>query len=260
MSKFFTYLRTKTFRKNVIIAIVSIIVFLTVIFFSLGLYTRHGEGLPVPNLKGMDVEEAVALLEKQGFRYQIDSVYQVDKAPGLVIEQDPDPNTNVKIRRTIYLTIITRMAPSVKFPDLEGKTFLEARAVINNYGLKLGDTTYISDVARDVVLDITYNGKKMRAGQEIPKGSRVNLVLGDGMGASEVDIPNLFGLTLNEALFTLKGSSLTLGTVSYEGDVTDSLNAKVIKQLPAISDTLNKVSIGTSIDVILSNQPAPVEP
>lgn len=259
MSKFFTYLRTKTFRKNLIIAIVSLVAFLVILFFSLGIYTRHGDGLPVPNLKGMSVEEAIKALEEKGFRYQIDSVYQMDKEPGLVIEQDPDPNTNVKIKRTIYLTIITRQAPFVKFPEIEGKTFLEARAVLNNFGLKMGDTTYTSDVARDVVLDITLAGQPLKPGQEVPKGSRINLVLGDGLGASEVDIPNLMGLTLTETQFTLKGSSLTLGAVSYFGNVTDTLNAKVVKQLPAISDTLNKVSIGTRIDVVLSNDPPPVE-
>lgn len=259
MGKFFTYLRTKTFRKNLIIAVVSILAFLLVIFFSLGIYTRHGEGLPVPNLKGLNVEEAVRLLESQGLRYQIDSVYQVDKAPGTVIEQDPDPNTNVKIRRTIYLTIITRTAPFIKFPEIEGRTFLEARAILNNFSLKLGDTSYTSDVARDVVLEVTSGGKKIRTGDEIPKGSRINLVLADGMGASEVDIPNLLGLTLNEAIFSIKGSSLSLGSVTYLEPVTDSLNAKVIKQIPAISDSLNKVSIGTHIDVVLSNNPAPPE-
>jgi eukaryotic-like serine/threonine-protein kinase len=259
MGKFFTYLQTSTFRKNLIIAILSVLAFLLVIFFSLGIYTRHGQGLPVPNLKGMNVEEAIRLLEDQGLRYQVDSVYQVDKAPGTVIEQDPDPNTNVKVRRTIYLTIITRSAPFIKFPEIEGKTFLEARAILNNFGLKLGDTSYVSDVARDVVLEVNTGGKKIRPGDDLPKGSRINLVLADGLGASEVDIPNLISLTLNEALFALKGSSLSLGSVSYYGTVTDSSNAKVIKQMPALSDTLNKVSIGTRIDVVLSNQPAPPE-
>lgn len=259
MGKFFTYLRTKTFRKNLIIAIVSIVAFLLVIFFSLGIYTRHGEGLPVPDLKGLNVEEAISILEKQGLRYQIDSVYQADKAPGTVIEQDPDPHTNVKVKRTIYLTIITRSAPFIKFPEIEGRTFLEARSILNNFGLKLGDTTYTSDVARDVVLEVHAGGKRIRAGEELPKGSRINLVLADGMGASEVDIPNLISLTLNEALFALKGSSLSLGNVSYSGTITDSVNAKVIKQMPAISDSLSKVSIGSRIDVILSNDPAPPE-
>ncbi|HYK75954.1 MAG TPA: PASTA domain-containing protein [Daejeonella sp.] len=253
MSKFFTYLRTKTFRKNLLIALFSILAFLVVVFYSLSLYTRHGEGLPVPKLKGLLVDEAIQILESQGFRYQIDSVYLNDRKPGEVVEQDPDPNTHVKHNRTIYLTIITTQAPDVKFPEIAGKTFLEARAILNNYGLKLGDTTYTSDVARDVVLKTLFGGNPIASNQQIPKGSRIDLVLGDGMGASEVDLPNLVGLNLNEARLSLLGASLGLGNISYEGTISDSLNARIVRQYPTLSDTLNKVSIGTRIDIVLSN-------
>ncbi len=253
MSKFVEYLRTKTFRKNLLIAIGSILALLLIIFYSLSFYTHHGEGMPVPQLKGLTLERAVALLEEKGLRYQInDSVYLIDKEPGIIVEQDPDPNTNVKSNRTIYL-IITRDAPNIKFPDIAGKTFLEARSILNNYQLKVGDTSYVSDVARDVIISASFGGNTINRGQELPKGSRIDLVLGDGLGASEVDIPNLLGLELSEARMALLGSSLQLGQVSYEGAVLDSANAKVIRQFPAISDTLNKVSIGTQIDVVLSN-------
>ncbi len=253
MGKFFEYLKTKTFRKNLLIATVSIIAFLLVIFYSLGYYTHHGEGMPVPKLKGLSIGRAVELLEAQGLRYQInDSVYLIDKEPGIIVEQDPDPNTNVKANRTIYL-IITRDAPNIKFPDIAGKTFLEVRSILNNYQLKVGDTSYVSDVARDVVISTSFGGSSISKGQQIPKGSKVDLILGDGLGASEVDIPNLLGLLLNEARLSLIGSSLVLGEVTYEGTVVDTVGAKVIRQLPAISDTLNKVSIGTQIDVVLSN-------
>ncbi|MBC7743921.1 MAG: PASTA domain-containing protein [Flavobacterium sp.] len=254
MSKFFTYLGTRTFRKNLLIAFISVFALLLIIFYSLNFYTRHGEGLPVPKLKGLAVEDAIQLLESKGFRYQVDSVYLIDKDPGTVVEQDPDANTNVKINRTIYLTIITRLAPEIDFPDIDGKTFLEARSILNNYGLKLGDTSYISDVARDVVLGIHVKGRTLSTNQQVPKGSKIDLVLGDGMGASEVDIPNLLGLNLNEARLSLLGSSLQLGNVTYEGMVIDTVGARVIKQLPALSDTLSKVSIGSSVDVILSDQ------
>ncbi len=226
---------------------------------SLRFYTRHGDSIPVPKLKGLSIEEAVQLLEEQGFQYQVDSVYQMDKEPGLVIEQDPDPNTSVKQHRTIYLTIITSNAPDVGFPDILSLTFLEAKAILNNYGLKLGDTSYVSDIARDRVLEVQFGGVPVKKGQQIPKGSKVDLVLGDGKGASEVDLPNLIGLPLDEARFSLRGSSLELGNVTYEGTLTDSASAKVIKQYPALSDSLTKVSIGTRVDLILSNDPPPVE-
>ena len=256
MNKFFAYLRTETFRKNLLIAIGSIVGFLLIIFFSLRFYTRHGESIPVPQLKGLSVENAIQLLESQDLRYKIDSVYQMDKKPGLVIEQDPDPNTSVKRNRTIYLTIITTSPPDVGFPDILKLTFLEARAILSNYGLKIGDTTYVSDVARDRVLEAKFGGQAVQEGQQIPKGSRVDLVLGDGKGAGEVELPNLIGLSLTEAIFSLKvGSSLQLGTVSYEGTITDSTSVKIVKQFPAPSDSLTKVSIGTPVDVVLSNNP-----
>ncbi|WP_374163644.1 PASTA domain-containing protein [Arcticibacter sp. MXS-1] len=257
MNKFLEYLKTDTFRKNLLIAIASIAVFLLIIFFSLRFYTRHGEGVPVPKLKGLPVEQAIELLEEQGLRYQIDSVYQMDKPPGVVVEQDPDPNTNVKMNRTIYLTIITRNAPNVGFPDIFEMSYLEARAVLSNYGIKIGDTTYTSDIVRDRVLQVTYKGRRISKGDDIPKGSVISLLLGDGKGASEVDLPNVVGFTLPEAIFSLKGSSLEAGSVMYEGNVTDSTTARVIKQYPTVSDSLSKVPIGTHVDLILSNDPPP---
>ena len=255
MSKFFKYLATPEFRKQLIIAIVSVLVLVMVLFVSLRYYTRHGEGKPVPNLKGLSVENAVQLLESEGFRYQIDSVYIMDKKAGLVLEQDPDPNTNVKDNRMIYLTIVSSQTPDVNFPDIENKTLVEAQAMLSNYGLKIGDTTYQADIARDAILGFSFAGQAIRIGQKIPKGSRIDLILGDGFGASEVDLPDLIGLTLSEAMFSIKGASLTLGSTTYDGVVRDSANAKIIMQTPNfIPDSLNKISIGTRINLVLSNQ------
>src|SRR5690606_3323964 len=107
--------------------------------FGLRYYTRHGETIAIPELKGLHIDDAVRLLESYSFQYELDSVYQMDKQPGLVIDQNPAPNTPAKKERTLYLTIITRTAPDTPFPDLIEKTFIEARALINSYGLKLGD-------------------------------------------------------------------------------------------------------------------------
>lgn len=252
MVKFFQYLRTDTFRKNLIGALIGLTVFFLIIVFSLRQYTRHSESVAVPELKGLLIDDAVKKLQSQGFEYDLDSVYQVDAKPGLVIEQDPDPNTKVKKNRTLYLTIITRTAPEVAFPDLVEKTFVEARAVLNSYGLKLGDTTYIPDIARDVVLDVKFGGERLNAGRPVPKGSTIDLVLGDGRGANEVQVPDLTGLTLAEVQFALQGASLTLGTVNYMGMVTDSLTAVVITQTPAPDDPM--VSIGTPVNIALANQ------
>jgi len=253
--KFFRYLTSRDFRKQVIIAFSTFMLLLIGLYVGLRYYTRHGEGVLVPNLKGLSVENAVQLLESEGFQYQIDSVFILDKKPGLVLEQDPDPNTNVKINRMIYLTIVSSQTPNVSFPDIENKTFVEAQAMLSNYGLKVGDTTYQSDIARDAVLGFSYLGRTISSGQKIPKGSKIDLILGDGFGASEVELPNLVGLTLDEALFSIKGASLTLGNISYQGSIKDTSKAVIILQTPAIiTDSVVKVNIGTTINLTLSNQ------
>ncbi|WP_293310174.1 PASTA domain-containing protein, partial [Pedobacter sp. UBA5917] len=99
-----------------------------------------------------------------------------------------------------------------------------------------------------------FGGQPITAGQIVPVGSRINLVLGDGRGNEEVDIPQLMGLTMDEAKFSLRGSNLTLGIISYDGPVTDSAAAVIVKQDPMLADSLTKVPLGTKINITLSNK------
>jgi len=250
MDKFWAYLKTKSFRNTLLLAIGSVITIVLIAFFSLGFYTSHGSGIPVPNLIGMPVERAISLLNDQGFRYEVDTVYR-DAAPGTVIEQDPDPETNVKENRVIYLTMVTLQAPPVSLPDIEQKPFAEAQAILTNNGLKIGDTTYSADIARNVVLEIKLAGQSIKAGTKIPKGSKLDLVLGDGKGASEVPVPDLINLEVSEARFTISHSGgLTLGTITYLGPITaDSSNLIIVAQSPMKTDSASKVSIGTKINI-----------
>jgi beta-lactam-binding protein with PASTA domain len=252
MSKFGAYLKTKSFRTNIILAIITVIVVVLIAFYSLGYYTNHGSGIPVPKLKGQSVDRAVALLKEHGFGYKIDSVYVQDVAPGTIVEQDPDAGTNVKEGRVIYLTMVTLLAPNISLPDLEQSSYREATATLQNYGLKVGDTTYRSDIARDRILEVRFGGQVIKAGTKIPKGSRIDLVLGDGEGASEVEIPELVNLDLDAARFAIKGSGLTIGTITYQGTITDSTNVVVTAQYPMRTDSLSKTSIGTRINITVT--------
>lgn len=254
MSNFIAYLKTESFRKTLLAMVGTVFGILLIAFFFLRFYTKHGEGMNVPSLKGKSIEEATSILENLGLRYELDSVYIMDKPPGFVIEQNPDPETFVKDNRTIYLTVNTSKAPNVNFPEIEFKTLREAKAIIEGYGLKLGDTSYRADVSRDVVLEALFGGSKIRFGESIPRGSRIDFVLGDGRGNEEIAIPNLIGLTKDEALFSLKGSMLNLGSVVFEGPITDSTTAIIVRQSPFMVDSLSKVKIGTPIHIVLSNK------
>jgi len=251
MSKFLLYLKTDTFRKNLIAALVVILLFFLGVYFGLKMYTKHGVAIEVPQVEGLHIGQAIALLDKSDLEYHVDSVYQLDKQPGMVIEQDPESKSHVKTGRTIYLTIITQVAPEVAFPEIIDKTFIEASAILRNQSLKIGDTVYIADIARDVVLDVKFAGQPLKAGRLVPKGSKITVVLGNGQGANEVEVPNLIGLTVDEAKFALIGLGLNLGNVSYSTEVSDSLSGKIIGQQP--DTTAGLISIGTAVNLTLSN-------
>jgi eukaryotic-like serine/threonine-protein kinase len=252
MSNFVAYLKTKSFRNTILFAIGSVIVVVLIAFYSLGYYTRHGSGIPVPKITGINIDRALSTLKEQGFGVSIDSVYVLDQVPGTVIEQDPDAGTNVKEGRVIYLKIVKNQAPNVALPDILDAPYISAEATLSNYGLKIGDTTYKSDIARDHVLEIKFAGQPIQPGTKIPKGSKVDLVLGDGSGASEVEIPDLINQDLDAARFVLKQSGVVLGTITYQGTITDSANLVIVAQSPAKTDSVTKVSNGTRINVTVT--------
>lgn len=251
MSKLLLYLRTDTFRKNLIGALIAFALLFLGIFFGLKWYTKHGVSIEVPQVKGLHIDDAMKTLEKADLEYSIDYVYQMDAQPGLVIEQDPDPKSQVKTGRTIYLTIITETPPEVAFPNIIEKTFIEASAILKNQSLKIADTVYIADIARDVVLDVKFGGQPLKAGRLIPKGSQITLVLGNGRGADDIEVPNLVGLSLSEARFALSGVGLSLGDIAYSGTITDSLSTTIISQQP--DSTAGFISLGSAINVTLSH-------
>lgn len=251
MKKLLAYIKTSSFRKTALFAVGSVITVVLIAFFSLSYYTGHGTGVPVPQLKGLNITEAVNKLEEQGFNFHVDTIYLGDKAPGTIVEQDPDAGTFVKEGRIIYLTMVTMQAPPVALPEIEQIPYIQAVSMLTNAGLKVGDTTYRSDIAT-VVLEVKLNGQTIRPGMKIPKGSRIDMVLGDGKGATEQEIPDLIGQDLDAARFAIKGAGFTVGSIIYEGNITDSSALKVISQFPMRTDSTTSSSIGTPINLTVT--------
>jgi eukaryotic-like serine/threonine-protein kinase len=251
MKKLLAYIKTSSFVKTALFAVGSVITVVLIAFFSLSYYTGHGTGVPVPQLKGLNITDAVNKLEEQGFNFHVDTIYVGDKDPGTIIEQDPDAGTLVKAGRIIYLTMVTLQAPPVALPEIEQIPYIQAVSMLTNAGLKVGDTTYRSDIAT-VVLEVKLNGQTIRPGMKIPKGSRIDMVLGDGKGATEQEIPDLIGLDLDEARMAIKGGGFTVGNIIYEGNITDSSALKVKSQYPMRTDSTTSSSIGTPINLTVS--------
>lgn len=219
-------------------------------------YTQHGQTIAVPEVAGKSFSEAVQILENVSLHYRIsDSVYDESKPPLTVIDQTPLPASLVKDGRTVYLTINATTPPRITMPDLKDVSLKQASMILQSYGLKVGKLTYKPDLAKDVVLETRVGGKAVNAGAEIKKGDKVDLILGDGLGETSVEVPNLIGLTLREAKFVLDGSSLSLGALVLDASVKrDTLDAVVYRQMPPPNDPDQlMMNMGEGVDLFLTS-------
>lgn len=218
----------------------------------LSVYTRHGQSLSLPDLRGLHIDKAIQLLDQNKLRYIITDTVFVDKLPKLAVaEQNPSANSKVKEGRIIYLSINSDASATVLMPNLINSSLRYAETVLSGMGLTLGNVTYKPDIAQNAVLDQLWNGQSMQPGTRIPKGASIDLVVGDGSGGALVPLPNLSGLTLKDATNVLQTSLLQLGTVVYEGAVKDSTKAVVKRQNPPFEDGAT-LRGGEFVDLYLS--------
>jgi beta-lactam-binding protein with PASTA domain len=251
----FRFLTSKPLWINILAGFVLLIVLLLVFLGSLDLITHHGKTMKIPAVVGQSIEQARKTLESQGFEVQIqDSLYEDTVAPLQVMKQFPEADNLVKVNRTVYLTINRAVAPEIDMPNMLSMTFRNAEMVLRRYGLKLGDTIFKPDFARNSVLDQQYKGQSIKPGTKIQQGSQITLVLGNGVG-TEFIVPDLFGLTFREAREALAQSGLIIGSVVPDADVKDTMNSFVYRQNPDRFDyekQINHIRQGQIIDIWLS--------
>lgn len=213
----------------------------------LPMYTNHGESVSVPDLSGYTYDEGVEILERANLQYEVslDSGFNTDLKTFAILKQIPEANSQVKSGKKVYLTLNAKNPPMLKMPNLVNTHLKNVQEILANMGLERGDIVYVPDIASNVVLEQKYRGVNLPEGFEIPKGARVDLVVGDGMGNQILAVPDLKGMDEVEAEFLILGSSLRVGNKYYLD--TDSVSAgQVLRQTPQPS---TQVKTGELIDL-----------
>jgi beta-lactam-binding protein with PASTA domain len=252
----FKFITNKPLWVNFIAAIV--IAFLILILFlkMLGWITKHGAYLKVPAVTGMNTNEAVKLLEKEGFDVYIqDSVFTDTAKRGVVLKQLPDPNATVKVNRTVFITVNRYVPPMLDMPKLEGQNLAFAIRMLERNHLKLGDTTFRPDFMQGSVLEQLYKGVRIPEKSKIQWGSTIDLVIGGGLEEKEIPVPALTGMTYAEAKAYLDENGISLGAVISDGAITDTSSAFVIRQRPerlGEDDILIYIRSGQLMDIWIS--------
>ncbi len=262
-TQMFKFITQRSFFVNLLVAIALLLLIAFVFFFSLGAITKHNETVTVPSVTGKTLADATSLLQQREFNVSVqDSVYIDSLAPLTIVKQSPESQTVVKTNRTIYLTVNRSTPPLIDMPDLRGYSYRSAQMFLESLGLKMGSITYTPDIARNAVKDQLLNGKTITPGTKVPLSTAIDLVLGNGLGNTQLTVPDLVGLTVAQAKEYLSGDNIGIGVILTEGAVTDTADAYIIKQnpetttqLPTGEDVPNHIRPGQLMDIWISTAP-----
>ena len=229
----FQFITKRPLWINLFAGLILMVLLLFILSIFLGPLTRHGKNKSVPNVVGKSFEEAQKILSNNGFDVEVqDSIYSDTIAKGSVLRQVPDGDAPVKISRTVYLTINRQVPPVVEMPNLKDFSLRNAELQLKNMGLRIGDTSFVHDFAKNTVQEQNYKGAPIAPGTKIQQGSAIDLVLSDGLGETEFTVPNLVGMTFNQAKGFLESNGLGFLSIIPDPDVIDTASSFIYRQDP----------------------------
>jgi eukaryotic-like serine/threonine-protein kinase len=228
-----------------------ILVFLLVIFLFFNnlimpWYVKHAELVTVPEVTGLNFLDAKKVLEDSGLEVkQGDVRYDEAKPVGLVLDQSPAKNENVKKGRRVYLTICGG-EQLMEVPRLIGKSERDAKFTLEQRNLKVGEIVrkFTTEQPEDAVIS-----QIIQPGSKVKKLTKVDLIISNGPILGDIVIPDVVGKKLADAKKLLEEKKLRTGKVTYQpSDVSPGL---IIDQYPKKDKSAKD---NTPIDLIVSKK------
>jgi serine/threonine-protein kinase len=179
-------------------------------YFTLTYFITSEANTVVPNLSGKHVVTALELLSDLSLNTKVRGMqYSSDVPIHHVISQDPQPGFEIKPGRDVRITL-SKGPESVVAPSLKGLTLSQANIVLDENGLSAGN---VSHVYRDQSSDGAIISQTPVPGKTIHREQTVDLLISRGKRPHDFMMPNLSGLSIDEAIRRMERLQLALGSV-----------------------------------------------
>lgn len=198
--------------------------------------------LKVPDLKGLSYKEAKTLLSEMGL--QISKGDEVDSdsvTEGLIASQYPSAKTKVD-KGDIITVNISKGKKDAVIPKLVGTTFTsesDVSDILSKYGYKLGKVSYEESYETPG----TIIKQSPDAGTTAEKKTTVDIVI--SKAKSKATVPNLNGMTYDQAESALQSLGFSVGRVTEEEN-NGFTAGTVFKQYPAAN---SEYQTGSTVDI-----------
>lgn len=195
--------------------------------YGIMLYTIRGHEVVVPDLSRMTQEEAEAVATKLELRVEVAGTRVEPRvAAGRIFEQEPPAGATTRPGRTVKVMVSLPEA-ALEVPSLVGQPLRKAQLLLEQMGLRLGDTAYAPsyDVAVDMVLS-----QRPAGGARRQKGDAVDLLVSHGARDRVYVMPALLGLDASKAGTMLQDAGIRVGLTRREAP--DGASGTVLAQQP----------------------------
>lgn len=193
--------------------IVSLVLILIFDWFIMPSYVRQDKTLIVTDITGKDLNRALIELETEGYKGVVyDTVYTADVTPQTVVDQYPVAGAKVKPGRTIRLKI-SRSEKLIIVPNLVGQSRRSVEISLQQIGLRI-DTVYTEfnpDYPKGTVA-----WQFPKSGDHIKKGMGLQITVSQGLPPDFFQVPQLFGMSMQNAKDLLTKARLKVGKISYK--------------------------------------------
>ena len=200
--------------------------------------------------------DALRLIARAGLKYEISRASDALKPAGTVVLQSPEYGTAMRKKETVFLTIST--GPEEQpVPRIVGMGVEEARKELetNGFTLLALPERELSTSVWDTVLSQSPEENTM-----LPSGSVVQVTLSGG----SVTLPNLVGMTRQEAMLTIQQLQLSLTEIK-EIPVEDASQFERVAAQQYTDGSFTQYAVGQQVmqrtqvmlAVYVTNQPTP---
>jgi serine/threonine-protein kinase len=220
-----------------------LMIILAALFISVGIFALtsldeitsrfENQEVTVPDVVNLAEDRAVSELRAVGLEADTSrKSFSSEIATGHVITQSTSAGEKLKEGYTVELTI-SKGPRLVMVPNVIHKNLTEGKIQLENANLDTGRISYeFSDLPQGTIID-----QDPLAGSEVNFASEINLTISQGQEDQEVLVPNLLGLSLQEAQERLSSINLAIGDISYE------------ESTEYVQDTIMTQSISPSTEV-----------
>lgn len=166
--------------------------------------SQKADLVTVPELIGKNDKKAQEELEALGLVVDIEAVEDQGENSDVKDREvlDQDPKAGEQIKEGSKVTIKVNVKPQeVSAPGLVGKTLEQAKILLDQSGLLVGD---ITNAPSTEVEEGQIFKQEPASGENIPAGSKIKLYISSGKDKELVNIPKVSGLSAEDAEFTLR--------------------------------------------------------